>query len=89
MLAHIIAVNFDYPRLINWFIEYDGDSRIFSHLGEEQITEPAGTFDTHKIGYLGGEPSQNIWIDKIQAKVVKVEVIKSPWSYKLSNLSIN
>lgn len=85
MLAHLIPVSAEQPLLVNWFNGYDGDDRLIevSFHGEEKITVPAGTFDTYKIEYKGGGPSQYFWIDKKQAKVVKIEVIKMPWSYEL------
>lgn len=85
MLAHLMPVNTTQPLLINWFNGYDGDKRLINILyhGEEQITVPAGTFETYKIEYSGGAPSQYYWIDKAQAKVVKIEVIKAPWKYEL------
>ncbi len=85
MLAHMMPVRPGKPLLINWFNGYDADNRLItiSHEGEEQVTVPAGTFDTYKIKYSGGAPSQYYWIDKKQAKVVKIQVIKSPWSYEL------
>jgi len=91
MLAHLMPVSEDHPLLINWFNGYDGDQRLIeiSYHGEEQITVPAGTFDTYKIEYSGGAPSQYYWIDKNQAKVVKVEVIKSPWRYELVSFKVD
>ncbi len=85
MLAHLMPVSDNEPLLINWFNGYEGDSRLINitHEGNEQVTVPAGTFDTYKIKYSGGAPSQYYWIDKQQAKVVKIEVIHMPWSYEL------
>ncbi len=85
MLAHMMPVSPGQPILINWFNGYDADNRLItiSHEGEEQVTVPAGTFDTYKVKYSGGAPSQYYWIDKQHPKVVKIEVIKSPWSYEL------
>jgi len=85
MLAHLLPVTAQQPLLVNWFNGYDADQRLIeiTFKGEEQVTVPAGTFDTYKIEYSGGAPSQYYWIDKKQPKVVKIEVIKSPWSYEL------
>jgi phosphohistidine phosphatase SixA len=85
MLAHLLPVSAEQSLLTNWFNGYDGEQRLIniSFKGEEQVTVPAGTFDTYKIEYAGGAPSQYYWIDKQQPKVVKIEVIKSPWSYEL------
>lgn len=85
MLAHLLPVTAEQPLLVNWFNGYDADQRLIdiTFKGEEQVTVPAGTFDTYKIEYSGGAPSQHYWIDKHQPKVVKIEVIKSPWSYEL------
>jgi hypothetical protein len=85
MLAHLLPVTVQQPLLVNWFNGYDADQRLIeiTFKGEEQVTVPAGTFDTYKIEYSGGAPSQYYWIDKKQPKVVKIEVIKSPWSYEL------
>ena len=85
MLAHLLPVTAQQPLLVNWFNGYDAEQRLIeiTFKGEEQVTVPAGTFDTYKIEYSGGAPSQYYWIDKKQPKVVKIEVIKSPWSYEL------
>lgn len=85
MLAHAMPVSAAAPLLINWFNGYDGEQKRIriTHEGQEQVTVPAGTFDTHKIKYSGGAPSQYYWIDQQDHKVVKIEVIKSPWSYQL------
>jgi len=91
MLAHLMPVSKDSPLLINWFSGTDGSQRLItiSYQGEEQISVPAGTFDTYKIKYSGGAPSQYYWIDKKQAKVVKVDLIKSPWVYELVDFTVN
>ncbi|WP_223789763.1 histidine phosphatase family protein [Marinicella meishanensis] len=85
MLAHALPVTAEASLLINWFNGYDGEQKRIhiSHEGKERVTVPAGTFDTHKIKYSGGAPSQYYWIDQKDHKVVKIEVIKSPWSYQL------
>ena len=85
MLAHLMPVSKSKPLLINWFNGYDADNRLINMTwqGEEQVTVPAGTFRTTKIKYSGGAPSQYYWIDQVEPKVVKIEVIKSPWSYEL------
>ena len=85
MLAHLLPVTAQQSLLVNWFNGYDAEQRLIdiTFKGEEQVTVPAGTFDTYKIEYSGGAPSQYYWIDKLKPKVVKIEVIKSPWSYEL------
>lgn len=90
MLAHLMPVTETQPLQINWFNGYDGHSNLIkmSYQGDEQITVPAGTFDTYKIKYSGGAPSQYFWIDKKQAKVIKIEVIHMPWVYELAAVSV-
>ncbi len=90
MLAHLLPVTEQQPLFLNWFNAYDADNRLINitYEGEESVTVPAGTFETVKIKYSGGAPSQYYWIDKNQAKVVKIQVIKSPWSYELVKAEI-
>lgn len=90
MLAHLMPVTAEQPLLVNWFNGYDGDQRLINitYEGEEEITVPAGTFNTYKIKYSGGAPSQYYWVDKKQPKVVKIEVIKMPWTYQLKEFSV-
>ena len=69
----------------NPFNGYDAEQKsvVITHEGTAQITVPAGTFDTYKIKYSGGAPSQLFYVDQEQHKVVKIEVLKSPWEYQL------
>lgn len=85
MLAHIMPVEINRPLFLRWFNGYDADQRLIEvkYHGEEIVSVPAGTFETYKIEYSGGAPSQYFWIDKKQPKVVKIEVIKKPWQYEL------
>ncbi len=85
MLAHLMPVEKDSPFLLQWFNGYDASNRMIEikYMGEETLTVPAGTFETIKIAYLGGAPSQYYWIDKNKPKVVQIEVIKMPWKYQL------
>ncbi len=91
MLAHLLPVKPSVELLIQWFNGYDGSTKLVNVIyhGEEKITVPAGTFDTYKIEYSGGAPSQYYWIDKKAPKLVKIKVIHSPWSYELSDIDLN
>ena len=90
MMAHLMPVSEHEPILMNWFDGQDGSQRLvqIKNHGREQITVPAGTFDTNKVEYLGGTPSRYYWIDINQPKIVKVELIKSPWAYELASFKI-
>ncbi len=90
MLAHLIPVSEAHSLFINRLDGLDGGQRLIeiSYQGEERITVPVGIFDTYKVKFSGGAPSQYLWIDKNQAKVVKVEEIKSPWSYELVDFTV-
>ena len=85
MLAHLVPVSPEFPIRINWFNGYDGEQKSIdiTHEGTAQITVPAGTFETNVIKYSGGAPSQLFYIDQKLHKVVKIEVLKSPWEYHL------
>lgn len=85
MLAHLVPVSPASPLRIKWFNGYDAEQKsvVITHEGTAQITVPAGTFDTYKIKYSGGAPSQLFYVDQEQHKVVKIEVLKSPWEYQL------
>ena len=87
MLAHLIPVSPVSPLRIKWFNGYDSEQKsiVITHEGTEQITVPAGTFDTYKVRYSGGAPSQLFYVDQKQHKVVKIEVLKSPWEYQLNH----
>ncbi len=87
MLAHLMPVSEHESILLNWFDGQDGNQRLIkiTNHGKEQVTVPAGTFDAYKIEYSGGAPSLNYWIDINQPKIVKVELIKAPWTYELTS----
>ncbi|TQV89128.1 phosphoglycerate mutase family protein [Aliikangiella coralliicola] len=86
MLAHLVKLDKQKAFAVQWYNGYDNTTRDIeiSYQGEEKVVVPAGTFDTYKIRYQGGAPSQLFYIAKgKQPKVVKIEVIASPWLYEL------
>lgn len=86
MLAHLIDVAPDQLQTIEWFDTYSAQSKNIeiSHQGEAKVTVPAGTFETVKVKFEGGAPSQMFYITKEKKpKVVKIEVIAMPWIYEL------
>jgi|GEM_PF-334351 len=86
MLAHLAKVKPEQAFSVEWFDAYSTDSKMIevSYQGEEKVTVPAGTFETYKVRYQGGAPSQLFYISKgPQPKVVKIEVIAMPWVYEL------
>ena len=88
MLAHLLNVNKDQKYLLKWFNGYDGFSReiVISYEGEEKVVVPAGEFDTYKVLYQGGAPSQLFYISKAKhPEIVKIEIPTMPWTYELVN----
>ena len=86
MMAHLMDVSKEHGFSIDWFDAYSAETKSveISYQGEESVTVPAGTFDTYKVQYLGGAPSQLFYIAKGDSpKVVKIEVISMPWVYEL------
>ncbi len=86
MLAHLLNVSKDKKQSILWFNGYDGFSRqiLISYEGEEKITVPAGEFETYKVLYQGGAPSQLFYISKGKhPQIVKIEIPTMPWTYEL------
>ncbi len=91
MLAHLVHLPNNQPITFQWYNAYDNDSRIIeaSYLGEQTVTVPAGTFETYKLQFLGGAPSQIYYISKEKKpKVVKIEIIAAPWSYELKDFKL-
>jgi broad specificity phosphatase PhoE len=86
MLAHLVELEAGKTTGIQWYNAYDDE---ITHIelslqGEEKVTVPAGTFDTYKIRYQGGAPSQLFYVAKgDQPKVVKIEVLTTPFVYEL------
>lgn len=88
--AIMLVPFFDHKQafVFNWFNTYDATSRAIQMipLGEARITVPAGTFETQKIKLQGGAPSQIFYVSKeAKPKVVKIEVLKMPWTYELQS----
>ena len=53
--------------------------------GTEEVTVPAGTFETYRLELLGGEPSQALFVTTDSPhKLVRLVVLESPWHYKLA-----
>lgn len=51
--------------------------------GSEEVTVPAGTFDTWRVELRGGQPSQVVYIAKQEPRqMVRIEVVDSPWTYE-------
>ena len=52
--------------------------------GREEMTVPAGTFDTFRVELDGGEPSQIFWITTAPPRrTVRIQLIGQPWVYEL------
>lgn len=91
MLAHLIDLPGDKAVGVNWYNAYDDEMTHIglSYAGKEKVTVPAGTFDTYKIHYEGGAPSQMFYIAAgKQPKVVKIEVLTTPWVYELVDSTV-
>ena len=53
-------------------------------VGEEEITVPAGTFQTLRVEIDGGEPSHILWVaTDAPRRVVKMELVGHPWIYEM------
>ena len=53
-------------------------------IGREEMTVPAGTFDTFRVELDGGEPSQIFWITaEPPRRTVRIQLIGQPWVYEL------
>lgn len=86
MLVHLYVLENNQNTAINWYDAYDDQLKHIdiSYQGEEKVTVPAGTFETYKVRLQGGAPSQLFYISKeLPARVVKIDVISSPWRYEL------
>ena len=86
MLAHLFELKKEKTNTFEWYNAYDDATKMIeaSYLGDETITVPAGTFETRKIQFLGGAPSQIYYISKEKhPKVIKIEIIAMPWLYEL------
>ncbi|BDX08177.1 SixA phosphatase family protein [Planctobacterium marinum] len=70
-----------------WYDTYQFAERKIQYipLGKENVTVPAGSFDTYKVKLSGGAPSQIFYIsNEDKPKVVKIEVLHMPWVYELA-----
>ncbi len=86
MLAHLVEIPVEGPINFQWYNSYDDATRAIqvSYLGDETITVPAGTYETYKLQFLGGAPSQIYYVSKgKKPKVIKIEIIAAPWLYEL------
>ncbi len=86
MLAHLLSINKDHKHIVKWFNGYNGFSRdiTITYVGEEKIIVPAGEFETYKLLYQGGAPSQLFYISKTEyPEIVKIEIPTMPWTYEL------
>ena len=86
LMAHLLDPEPNKKYAFNWYSGYDDALRYIelTYLGEDNVTVPAGEFVVDKIQILGGAPSQVFYISKeTNPKVVKIEVIATPWVYEL------
>ena len=52
--------------------------------GLQQVSVPAGTFETYRVRLLGGAPDQTVYVStQAPRKVVKIEVDDLPWRFEL------
>lgn len=92
LLAHLYQVEEGKTYPFNWYNGYSDELKYIelSYQGEEKVRVPAGEFNTYKVQLLGGAPSQMFYISKEEKpKIVKIEVIASPWSYHLTESALN
>ena len=86
LMAHLLTPQPNKTYAFNWYNSYDDALSYIelTYLGEDKITVPAGEFNVDKIQLLGGAPSQVFYVSKEpEPKVVKIEVIATPWVYEL------
>lgn len=86
MLVAAVTALPDDAFSFRWFNTYNNEFRRIQveHIGAESVTVPAGTFEADLIRYQGGSPSQVFYVSREeQPKVVKIEVIGTPWRYEL------
>ncbi len=86
MLASAVPATIDTSFGFYWYNTYNDELRIIQvdNLGTQTVTVPAGTFATDMIRYQGGAPSQVFYVSRqAPRKVVKIEVLGSPWVYEL------
>ncbi len=86
LMAHILVPEPNKTYAFNWYNSYDDALSYIelSHLGEDKVTVPAGEFKVDKIQLRGGAPSQIFYVSKEdEPKVVKIEVVSTPWVYEL------
>ena len=88
MLAHAVRVG-DEGGAFRWFNTYDGqfhDIRL-ERIGDARISVPAGSFDTYKLRYSGGAPSQVFYVTKTAPhRTVRIDVVAMPWRYELARI---
>lgn len=84
-LASLIKLD-ESPFTFQWFDTYYGYEKLIEVTVEDsgEVTVPAGKFDTYKVSFKGGSPSQIFYITKNSPrKTVKIEIPGQPWVYEL------
>ncbi len=89
IIVHLIggydlAVGAEIPLRV--FNAYEGRvrGRTVRVTAEEEVTVPAGTFQTVRVEIDGGEPSHVLWVAVDPPhRVVKMELLGQPWVYEM------
>lgn len=85
MLAHAVPAA-DQARTFRWYNAYDGQFRniVTERIGAETVSVPAGTFETDRLRYLGGAPSQIFYVTRSAPhRIVRIDIIAMAWRYEL------
>lgn len=88
-LANAMAIKEDAVIELNWFNTQNGQIRPITLTvdGSEQVTVPAGTFDTYKVTQQGGQPGNTLYITKqMPRRIVRFDVTGTDMQLLLQSL---
>lgn len=74
---------------LNWFNSQNGQIKpiVLTVVGSEQVTVPAGTFDTFKVTQEGGQPGNTLYITKDRPRrIVRFDVTGTAMQLLLQSL---
>jgi phosphohistidine phosphatase SixA len=85
ILALLPKLKLTQDMTFNWYNSFDDEVRQihYDFVGEESFTYQNKPVQVYKMAITGGAPSQLFYVEVDTAKVLKIDIIGTPWTYRL------
>jgi phosphohistidine phosphatase SixA len=85
ILALLPRLGLTQDQTFNWYNSFDDEVRQihYDYVGEAVYNFKNKQVKVHKIAITGGAPSQLFYVEIDTAKVLQIDIIGTPWTYRL------